>query len=153
MPEPLLDLVTLIDRPSIDIDGQRYEILSPDELSVIDNRRFALWAQKLDALQKEQETGEPAAELEALVATVARKVLVGVPDALFAKLSGTHRIAVVEVFTALLLRSRMRVAGATGTAMGSPLIGEMFSPGFSDSTAATGGNGWKARLSRWFGRT
>jgi hypothetical protein len=60
---------------------------------------------------------------------------------------------VVEVFTGLLLRSRMSVAGAIGTAMGSPQIGELFSLGSSDSTAERRGSGWRTRLSRWFGLT
>lgn len=150
MTKPLLDIETLIARPAIDIDGRRYEILSPDELSVLDSRRFALWARKLEELQQ----GEAEApELEELVDAIARKVMVGVPDEVFARLTGMHKIAVTEVFTALLLRSRMRVAGATGAAMGSPPIGEMFSPGFSASTAAGRGSGWRTRLSRWFGRT
>lgn len=150
MTETILDLATLIVRPSIDIDGKRYEMLSPDELGVLDNRRFGLWAQQLDALQKDDGL-DP--ELEALVTMMARKVLVGVPDDVFAKLTGTHLISVVEVFTGLLLRSKMRVAGATKAAMGdlsSRLIGEIFSPGSSAFTAARPASGWRTRLWRWF---
>ena len=148
MSDPLLNLDTMITRPTIDIDGQRYEILSTEELSVIDSRRFGIWGRELQELQKGD---DDSAELEQLIDTIARKALVGVPDEIYARLSGVQKVAVVEVFTGLLLRSRMSVAGAVGTAMGSPLIGEFFYPGFNDSTAARRGSGWRKRLSRWFG--
>ncbi|MFZ5749102.1 MAG: hypothetical protein ACOY45_15765 [Pseudomonadota bacterium] len=152
MIEPLLDLDTLVDRPTVEIDGTRYEILSIDELSVLDNRRFSLWAQQLDQLQQ-GDAIDP--ELETLVDTIARKVLVGVPDDVFARLTGTNKIAVVEVFTVLLLRGRGRVAGAAAKAMGmaeSP-IGALFSPGSGGSTAGARANGWLKRLWRWCTRT
>jgi hypothetical protein len=150
MADPLLDLDTLIVRPTIEIDGTRYEILSIDELSVLDSRRFSLWSRKLHALQVGE---EESVELDELIDTMARKVMVGAPDDIIGKLSGVQKAAVVEVFTGLLLRSRMSVAGAIGTAMGSPRIGELFSLGSSVSTVERRGNGWRTRLSRWFGRT
>jgi len=147
MTDPLLNLDTLITRPTVEIDGQGYEILSPDELSVLDSRRFGLWAQKLEELQQGDE--DPP-ELEELVTTIARKVLAEVPAEVFARLTGQHKIMVVEVFTALLLRSRMGAAGAMRNAMGSLLGGENSFPGFSGSTAARPGSGWRTRLWRWF---
>ena len=145
MADPLLDIETLIVRPEAEIDGKRYEILSPDELSVLDAQRFALWAKKLHELQG---TGEESPELDELVATIARKVAVGVPDDLFAKLTGQHRIAVVEVFTGLLLRRRAGVAGAVRTAMGSPSTGASSFPGSSGSTAGAPAPGWRRFLRR-----
>lgn len=150
MTDVILNLDTLIVRPTIEIDGKRYEILSVEELSVLDSRRFNLWAAKLDTLQRSE---EDSPELDELVDTIARKVLVGVPEAVLARLSGTHKIAVVEVFTGLLLRNRMSVAGAIQTATGSQLIGALFSLGSSVSTEARQAGGWKQRLSRWFGLT
>lgn len=165
MADPILDLATLIERPTIDIDGTRYEILSPDELSVLDNRRFGLWSEQLEKLQQGDALNP---EIEALVETIARKVLVGVPPEVFAKLQGTHLMAVVQVFTGLLLRNRLRVAGATQKAMAAgmtgaaaggtiealanQLIGASFSPGSSASTAAPRATGWRARLSQLFAR-
>jgi len=150
MTDAILNLDTLIVRPTIEIDGKRYEILSTEELSVLDSRRFGLWAARLEELQT---SDEEQPELEQLIDTIARRVLVGVPDDVIAKLSGRHKIAVVEVFIALLLRSRMSVAGAIGTAMGSPLIGALLSPNSSGSTAAPRASGWRALLSRLSGHT
>ncbi len=148
MTDTLLDLDTLIGRPTIKIDGARYEILSPDELSVLDNRRFSRWQRQLEEMQAGDED-DP--ELDDLVATMARKVLVGVPADVFDKLSGTHRIAVIEVFTGLLLRARLGVAEASAKAIGNLPTGAIFSRGSSGSTAARRGSGWKTRLWRWFG--
>lgn len=147
---PLLDIATLIVRPAIVIDGTRYALLSPDELSVLDSHRFAAWSSALDEAQK----GDPEAPaMTELVDAIARKVLVDVPGEVFAKLSGAHKIAVAEVFTGLLLRSRMRVAGATATAMGNPQIGEAFSLASSGFMAAIRAPGWWTRLWRWSGLT
>ena len=149
-PEPLLSLDPLIVRPTVKIDDTRYEILSPEELSVLDSRRFGLWGEQLNALEQ----GDPEnPELETLVSTIARKVLVGVPDEVFAKLTGRQKLDVIEVFTGLLLRGRMSAAGAIGTALGHLSTGASSFPGSSASTAAGRASGWRTCLSRWFGRT
>lgn len=158
MTKPLLTLDTLITRPTVEIDGARYEILSPDELSVLDSRRFGLWAETLDDLQNpkagaERSAEDCAAELEQLVDTIARKVLVAVPADVFGKLTGQHKIAVVEVFTMLLVRRRMSAAGAMETALASLSNGASSSPVFSGSTEERRGSGWRKRLWRWFART
>lgn len=162
MSEPLLNLDTLCVRPAIVIDGERCEILSPDELSVLDSHRFGVWGRRIDALSQSEEEGA-AQELDDLYAKVARAVLVGVTDAVFAKLTGAHRIAIADVFTGLLLRSKLGVAGAMATAMGPeagamwamamPSIGVKPSPGSSDSMAGRPATGFAKRLSRWFKRT
>lgn len=145
MSEPLIDLDTLIRRPSITIDGRAYHLYSPDELTVRQARQFALWAQELDALQQGDEV-DPA--LDTLIDTIARAAMVDVPDEVIERLSGQHKIAVVEVFIALLLRNRTNVAGAAATAMGNGLIGALLSPGSSASTAAPRPTGWIASLWR-----
>lgn len=158
---PLLDISTLIERPRIDIDGTMYEILSPDELSVIDSHRFASWGRRIDALNK-ADSEDPAAEaeLDALVAKVARRICVGVPEDVFAKVPGKQRWAIIDVFTALLLRNGLKVAGAmkaaTGPtpdwmieAQGQLSTGASSSPGFSGSTADARRTGWKRFLPGW----
>lgn len=161
--EPLLDLSTLTVRPLIAIDGARHEILSPDELSILDSHRLGQWGRRIQQLA-EAEGAEAEGELEQLVDKVARKVAVGVPDAVWQQLSGAHKQAIADVFTGLLLRTRLGVAGAIAKAAGmetpgrglveawnSISTGGSSSPGSSVSTAARRNGGWKMRLARWFG--
>lgn len=148
--KPLLDLDTLLARPFITVDGERVEILNPDALSVIESHRFGVWGRRIEALS--DETSEEAEqELEQLVATVARKICVGASDELFAKLPGSQRWAIIDLFTALRLRSTLKVAGAMKAAAGDipASIGAFWSPGSSGSTADSRRTGWKRFLPRW----
>lgn len=148
--KPLLDLDTLVERPFIAIDGERVDILNPEELSVLESHRFGVWGRRIEELSGL--TGEDAEqELEQLVATVARKICVGATDAQFDKLPGTQRWAIVDLFTALRLRSSLKVAGAMGTAAGQlpDWIGASSSRGSSGSTAAGRRTGWRRFLPRW----
>lgn len=167
--EPLLDLSTLTVRPLIAIDGARHEILSPDELSILDSHRLGAWGRRIQQLA-EAEGADAEAELEQLVDKVARKVAVGVPDPVWAQLSGAHKQAIADVFTGLLLRTRLGVAGAIAKAAGMETPGRDLleawnwtpsgtstgvssSPGSSGSMAGSPSGGWKTRLARWFGRS
>jgi hypothetical protein len=146
---PLLDLATLIVRPKIAIDGKMYEMLSPEELSVVDSQRFTLWGSDIVDMVRD---ADKATELGALVETLARKVAVGVPDEVFAKLSGVMQFNIVEVFTMLLLATKAKLVGAAALALGmnpetlvrgqEEVIGAKSSPDSSASTEArrTGGS-------------
>ena len=170
-PEPLLDLDTLTTRKFIAIDGARYFIRSPDELSVIESHRFVRWVDRVQALHKadlgpdEVAQEKRAAELAELVDTIMRNAVVDLPDEVFAKLSGAQRWAVVEVFTALLMRRAIAVSGAMHKAAGTwtpemasalqsafPSTGVKSSPNSSGSTAATRSGGFRAFLSGLFER-
>lgn len=148
---PLLDLDTLVRRPFIAIDGQRYDILSPSEISIIESHRFGLWGKRIEELAGATEQEEQD-ELSALVNVVARAVGVGVPDEVYAKLTGSHKLAIVDVFTGLLLGNRLGVAGAIAKAAGvpwNPSIGATSFLGFSASTADRPRGGWLRRLWPW----
>ena len=108
MAENILEIRTLIERPTILIDEKLYEILSPQELSIVDSQRFTLWGERMKALSADGDDDG----LEALITDIAGRIMVGVPAAVADKLSGVHKLAVVEVFTALLLQHKMAVAGA-----------------------------------------
>lgn len=154
--EPLLNLDTLIRRPKVAIDGITYEIMTPDELSIIDSHRFGMWGRRIKELASAESEAEEA-ELIDLVDRVARKVAVGVPAEIYAGLSGKHKLAISDVFTGLLLRNSLGVAGAIAKAAGIPIgilpTGAMPFPDFNGSTAAVQAGGWRKRLSRWFGRS
>lgn len=149
---PLLDLDTLTARPVIAIDGTKYEILSAEELSVIDSHRFGRWGRRIKELS-EVDSEDAEKELNELVDLAARKVLVGVSDEIFAKLSGASRWAVVDLFTGLLLRRARRVAGAMTQAAGieQNLIGEPSFPVFNASSVEPRRAGLLKRLARWSG--
>ncbi|RVG94839.1 hypothetical protein CN221_14780 [Sinorhizobium meliloti] len=147
---PILDLNTLIERPKIAIDGTPYEILSPEELSILDSQSFTFWGGEIEQLANEKGKEE---ELKSLIDTVARKVLVGVPADVFAKLSGAQKNRVIEVFTMLLLRDKIGAVGAVaqvmkGLAPASPLTGERNSPASSASSAETPAGGSHKRRRR-----
>ncbi len=102
MADTLLDLTTLTERPAIAIDGERYEILSPDELSIVDSHRFQQWGLRLDVLMKQPElSDDDADELTGLVRKLSDRIMVGVPDDVRANLTEGQRLQVAEVFTQL----------------------------------------------------
>ncbi|MEL6485648.1 MAG: hypothetical protein AAFQ13_00695 [Pseudomonadota bacterium] len=162
--EPLLDLDTLIKRPFILIDDVKFSVLSPDELSVIQSHGFARKGERIRDLHNTKPTGDEkadakiAAELDALVKATARAALVNIDDETFDKLSGAQQLAIVQVFTALLMRTAISVAGAMHMAAGTtpeiahPMqIGGALFPGSSGSTAAPRESGWRRFLLYWFG--
>jgi hypothetical protein len=140
-PEPLLDLDSLIERPKITIDAKPYELVSPEELSVIDTQRLASLGRRLDNLMKQD--GE--AQAKVLTDTLEQIVMAPVPVETRAKLSDGKKIAVVEVFTMLSQARKVQLAGATIPQIIKAMVanlpnqptGEKPSPGSSGSTAAT----------------
>lgn len=138
--DPLLDLSTLIERPAIAIDGQRYELLSPDELSVADYQRFAVAGARLQALGDAIEGGDGLAAVDGavtLATEVTDRIMVGVPEDVRAKLSLEHRLAVAQVFMRLLQARRPAAVQETDAPPASPSTGAKPPPGSSASTAAT----------------
>ena len=156
-PTPLLDLKTLVERPTIAIDGELYEILSPDELSIVDCHRFAAWGNRIDALMaKKALTKSEKKELGKILGDLSDKIMAGVPEALRAKLTDPQRMAVAEVFTRLPLQKRLARLGAGGTtADGSQSrpTGASSSRGSSASTAADPAGGSSAAPSPSCGPT
>lgn len=111
--EGVLDLTTLIERPRISIDGEFHEILSPAELSVLDSQRFGAWGRRFDELMgKKSLSSRDEKELAKLVTDLSTRIMVGVPESVREKLSEAQAMEVIEVFTGLLLRRRLKAAGA-----------------------------------------
>lgn len=143
---PILDLDTLIERPTIRIDGKAYELWSPEELSILDSQYFTLKGREIEELAR----GEDVEALSALIEKVCRRCLVEIPDDVFAKLSAPQKTAIVEAFSGLLLRRRLSVAGAIAAAVvesrkpETSSTGAISSPGSSASLAATPIGGFAA---------
>jgi len=142
---PILDLDTLIERPTIRIDGKAYELWSPEELSILDSQYFTIKGREIEELAR----GEDVEALSALIGKVCRRCLVEIPDDVFAKLSPPQKTAIVEAFSGLLLRRRLSVAGAIAAAVvesrkPESSTGAISSPGSSASLAATPTGGFAA---------
>jgi len=98
----LLDLKTTTERPKIAIDGELYEILSPDELGIADRGVFAATVRRIaEIMAKESLDDDAKAEAARLLREVADRIMVGVPEAVRAKLNDTQRLQVAEAFTIL----------------------------------------------------
>ncbi|MEO1489691.1 MAG: hypothetical protein AAFR88_09710 [Pseudomonadota bacterium] len=160
--ETVLALDTIITRPVIEVDGKRHEIVSLDELSIVELQRLTRWVDRIEALVK-VDTEEAEDEFKQLIELASAMICAPMPKAVFAKLSGAHRWQVIEAFTVLLLRSKMSAAGAMqsaiaammpegGAALG-PADGMPLSPGSSAPSAGTGGSGFMKRLWFWLTAT
>ncbi|MFN3990055.1 MAG: hypothetical protein ACK4IS_07335 [Erythrobacter sp.] len=148
---PLLDIETLIIRPAIMIDGERHEIIAPDELPLDQSHLMAAKGRRMQQLQQADSMNrDQRAELEAIVEQLSDIIMEPIPKAVRGKLKPAQRLQVIEAFTALLLKRRMASAAAmmpgqkmieaAMQAMGAaarPSPGESSSPGSSDSSAET----------------
>ncbi len=143
--QPVLDLNTLIDRPKVSIDGKTYDLYSAEELSILESQWFTVKGQEIEAAANK----DNQEEVEELVSDVCKRCLVACPDEVFDRLSGSHKMAITELFTRLLLQRKTQVAGAIAQMVlesrkktpATP-TGESSSPGSSASSAAirTGGS-------------
>lgn len=147
--QPILELETLALRPRIAIDGESYEILSPDELSIIDTRRLASQGERLDALLgKEQLTTAEESELGRIIKAISAKIMIGVPKKVAARLGDNKRLSVIGVFTALLPKEPTRPAEAPmGDRAAGTSTGAKSSPNSSDSMAGNPQHGLSERRS------
>jgi hypothetical protein len=136
MSEPILDLTTFIERPTIRIDGEHYELRSLDEMSILEGQALTRDGREIEILAAGGT--DPEGRLSGLLADVVNRIVIGLPDTVLEALSDTNRMAICEVFTGLLLRRRMAVAGAIARRMtGAHSNGESSSHGSSASTADT----------------
>lgn len=123
----LLDLNTLVDRPKITIDGEVHEIVSPEELSVLDHQRLARHGRRIDELMNASDLShEQEQELTHSLGAVSDVILRPIPREIRNKLTEGHILQVIEVFSRLPQIRRARIAAAT--------TGEKSSPGFNGST-------------------
>jgi hypothetical protein len=115
--ESVLDLSTLVDRPVVTIDRERYELRHPDELSLLDQLRMTRSATRVQVLvgllTDVDRAPTPAEEDEyrALLDQTCRAILVA-PDAVHAKLRDDHRVAIGRAFTQLQSAKNRQLAGA-----------------------------------------
>ncbi len=116
MTASVLDISTLIERLKITVDGELYEIMSPDELSVLDHHRLEAWGRRLNQLMElDRLDDNEQREASAVLGSISDFIMVGVPEGVRTKLTDAHRLEVSSVFTGLPLRKHLR---AMAQAMG-----------------------------------
>lgn len=137
---PILDLNSLIERPTIAIDGERYEILAPEELSVADYQRFIVAGRQLQDAGSADADDNASAEALGLLREIGDRIMVGVPEEVRQKLSIVNLYRVVEGFMTLLRAQRPPLAQESGAAapeaQASPSTGAKPPQDSSASTAA-----------------
>lgn len=105
LPKPLF---TLDDRPERDyivVDGQHYEVLLPEELTLVQHQRLMRVCPRYDALMALDRalTDDEATELTGLVARIVEIVLQAPAD-IRARLRESEQLAIVLAFTGLSRR-------------------------------------------------
>lgn len=151
---PVLDLQTLVERPKIHIDDDEYEILSPQELSVVDHQEFASMGRAMDRLEaKNKLTDKDKARLSDLLTDLSDRIMVDIPDEIRRKLNDNHRLAVIEAFTNLPLAQTVAslappAGGNRKTRRAKQSTGAKKRPASRGSTAGPRGGGSSKRPSR-----
>lgn len=112
--KPMFDLNTLIERPVVNIDGQPYELVHPDEMTVLDRQRQAVRGRRIAALMALDRdlTEAEQNDLPRMLDEACRAILVGAPPEIHAKLQDGHRFSIIDSFGVLLLKRSRQTAGA-----------------------------------------
>lgn len=141
--KPILELSTLIERPKITIDGTLYDILSPDELSIITFQRFGYWAQRIGEIMGAGEIKpKQEAELSRLIVELTDRVMIDVPQEVRDRLGDSQRMQIAEVFILLPLPHWLIAAKRAGaTKPGKPPTGGKRRRGSKGSMAGRRGGG------------
>lgn len=110
--KPLLDLDSLLERPLVSVDGVPYELVTPDELTIVEHRRLLKLGQRLEALEsKEDPTEADEQEHQEVLGALCRKVLVA-PASVIEGLSRANRASIALAFSQLRMMTALRMAGA-----------------------------------------
>ena len=134
----LLDITTLIEQPTIKINGTTHEILHPDQLGVIDFHRLSIMAGRVSDLMKKSSYDDSDADaLTAVIVDLTDRIMDGIPADVRAKLTESQRLAVAEVFMMLPRVKTKATRKAASNPKASRSIGAKPRRGSSDSTAAT----------------
>lgn len=143
MADPILKVETLVERPQVEIDGNMYEILSPDELSLFQSQKIGSLGRKLDRYLKADELNDTGQkQLDFTLQGLVEIIMAPVPIEVRAKLNQAQLHSVIEAFTWLSLARKTKLAGAISNVVKSMVpqkaaTGEKSSLDSSGSTAAT----------------
>lgn len=111
-PTALLDLDTLTERPFVLIDKVKYELRTPEELSVLEYHRLGKIGARMNAIEELDEPGgTDEQEYEQLLTTLSGRVLLA-PDEVKARLKAGQCVQIAVAFTRLRLTTSLSPAGA-----------------------------------------
>lgn len=114
MSKPVLKLSTFVDRPIVEIDGNRFELYNRSELSVLDGALLGKWLNEMseleDALKDVSDPPTAAEQQQAarhleLALKYVEKVTVDLPLETRFKLTGDHAAAIIFHFLGLPQRA------------------------------------------------
>lgn len=109
----LLNLDTLVSRSTVRIDGIEYELLSPDEVSILDFKRLVRPGARMVEIEALPEpTAEEKAEYDRILDRQCRQVLLA-PDEVHQRLKGAQRDQILAAFLELRTQWKIRLR-ATG---------------------------------------
>lgn len=101
-PTPVLDISTVIERPTIRINGANYQLRTSNEFTYLTYRHWSLKFKRLAVLfGKAKRSKKEVAEQHTLLVDCCKAILMA-PDAVHAKLEDVHRVQIVTVFFELL---------------------------------------------------
>jgi hypothetical protein len=119
--DPVLTLSTVIDRPTILIDGTPYQMRAADELPWLVYRDKANVYQRASTLfTLRRRTPKQEQELTRLLPSLVASLMVDVPAKVLAKLTDDHRLAIVATFSQLLLANPQAVGAMAAAAVATP---------------------------------
>lgn len=139
--KPLLSLDTLTDRDQVAIDGTSYDLLKPEQLSLVSYNRIAPILTRFQALMEMKTlTDGESEELAQILDRVCRECLQAPPE-VQARLTDEQRLQIVVAFAGLsqLLRRLLRAlpeTPLTTPATASPTTGAKRFRGSAASTRA-----------------
>lgn len=129
MAAPILDLDSLVDRPTVVIGGKEYWLITLDIMPPLDTHRLQRGMQRVAALLAQADlSADDEKELETLPDRLCRMVL-DAPDDVHLGLSNRTRMLIAETAVSTF-RTGLRLAALTGQeAPSAPSIGESGSLG------------------------
>jgi hypothetical protein len=131
----ILDLTVDVERPIVRIDGQNYQLHTPEELSLLEFRIVRREARRLSELlqqinnQADAASDEVVEEFVDALDRLCRRILLA-PDAVHQRLREQHRLTLIETFSSLLteMMERRRAAGAMQEAVATTTDGSELPP-------------------------
>lgn len=124
--KPLLELSSTFDRHFVTVDGERYDLKNPAEMSIFDQYQVAKMSEQLHTMLAEAGddiTEETASAVQEALHRICRQILIAPAD-VQERLNDNHRFLLVQSFTQLL----GPIGAAPTGAPEAPSTGESRSP-------------------------